>query len=189
MKKTIQPLSALLVAGVYSLASCDKHDHDHAGGDHHHEKGGGHTHGDGDADHKHGKGDGDGHDHDHSAMAGPNGGRVLAEFEPHAEFFVQDDRRVRITFVDDDHKPVAPGEQIVMVIAGDRTSPTELSFAKDGEYLVSDRELPAGDDFPVVVRIKATAADSIENAKFQCNLKVCPGCDLKEYACVCDHDH
>ena len=42
----------------------------------------------------------------------------MLETEPfHAEFFVQPDKKVSITFYDESMKPVAPEEQIVKVIA------------------------------------------------------------------------
>ena len=55
------------------------------------------------------------HDHGHTHAkkeAGPNGGRLLTALEPHAEFFVLPDRRVQITFLDAQDKPVAPGSPL-----------------------------------------------------------------------------
>ena len=176
-------LLALCVAATYGLSACggDGHGHDHDG-DHDHA---GHSH-------KGGKGkdhDGDDHDHD-EIVAGPNGGRVMHDFEPHAEFFVTDDRKVQITFVDDDMKAIPPGGQEVRVIAGDRSDQTKLTFAKSGDVLLSNEVLPEGNDFPVIVQVKETADAKSVNGKFSLNLAQCPTCDYKEYACACDHgDH
>ena len=176
--KSIYQMSLVLVV-AYLFSSCgnEKHEHDEHGHDEH-----GH-----DEHAEHGHDDHDGHGHDHKNIVGPNGGRVLTEFEPHAEFFVTEDRKVKITFVDEELKPVAAKDQVITVLAGDRSDPTELSFAVTENVLVSDKELPSGDDFPVVVMIKSTADSDEVGAKFQCNLHDCPTCDYKEYACICDH--
>ena len=66
------------------------------------------------ADHK----DGD----EAKKIAGPNGGRVLTGVEPHLEFFVTKDRKVKITAVDDAGKAAPLGEQSVTVTGGSRTT-------------------------------------------------------------------
>ncbi|MEZ5301349.1 MAG: hypothetical protein R3F11_11955 [Verrucomicrobiales bacterium] len=130
------------------------------------------------------------HDHDHDKIvAGPTGGRVLTIVEPHAEFFVNKEKKVEIRFVDDDLKVVAPGEQSVSVIMGDRTKPTKLTFTKDGDKLVSDKAVPEGNDHPTVVSIKEKKGAKSKVAKFNLNLNDCPECKNKEYACECEHDH
>src|SRR5690349_10903713 len=93
----------------------------------------------------------DKHDHEKEIKT-PNGGRLIGSVEPHAEFLVLPDRKVQITFINDDGKPVAPEAQIVTVTAGDRSAPTKLSFTKSGNSLVSDAALPAENDFPAVVQ-------------------------------------
>ena len=135
--------------------------------------------------------DDDHKDHDHDGhekiIAGPNGGRVLTSVEPHLEFLVNDDRTITVTALNDDNKAAKIGAQTVKVIAGERRSPTKLTFSvKDGK-LVSSGKLPAGNDFPVVVQIKEKEGAKTVNAKFNLNLLDCPGCDYKEYACTCDH--
>lgn len=195
-------LLAIAFAATYGLTSCggDKHD-DHDGHDHEahaeHEEGDGHDHDDhAGHDHEehedhddhegHDHGDHEGHDHD-KIVAGPNGGRVLDAVEPHAEFFVTADRKVQISFVDDDLKQIAAGEQSVSVIAGDRSNPTNLAFTKSGDVLMSDKSLPAGNDFPVVVQFKVDASADTVRARFNLNLNDCPTCEYKEYACTCVH--
>ncbi len=149
----------------------DKHDHE------------GHDH----AEHE-------GHDkddHGHAKkIAGPNGGRVLTGVEPHLEFFVTKDRKVKITAVDDDGKAVPIGEQSVTVTGGSRANPTRMAFAKDGDSLISDSAFPEGNNLPVIVQIKAKPDAKAVIEKFTLNLSDCPGCDHPEYACTCDHgDH
>jgi len=141
------------------------------------------------ADHDH---DHDDHGHDHAKkITGPNGGKVITEVEPHAEFFVTADRKVRITFLGDNNKAIAPGTQSVSVACGDRSNPTMLTLAKEayGNSLISSSALPAGNNFPTIVTFKATADAKPVYAKFTLNLSDCPSCKYKEYACTCDHDH
>ena len=194
-------LSVLLVSASLAVVACqDGHDHDHDHGDHEHQHEHGdlshshdHEHGDHDHDHDHGHSadyvdDEEEHGHSHDrATAGPNGGRVLFGVEPHVEFFVTDDRKVKLTFVDDDLKPVALAEQTATVITGDRSAPIKLSFVREGDSLVSEGGLPEGTQFPVVVQLKMTpdAAPVIE--KFNLDLSDCPSCDYQEYACTCAH--
>lgn len=200
MKLKDLSLLALAVTALYGLASCNKGHDDHDGHDHDdHDEHAQHDHddheehdhddheGDDHDDHEgHDHGDHEGHDHG-DIVAGPNGGRVLASVEPHAEFFVTDERKVQIGFVDDDLKPVPAGDQVVSVIAGDRSNPTSLTFAKSGTVLISDKALPGGNDFPVIVQIKTDASAETVREKFNLNLADCPTCDYKEYACTCAH--
>lgn len=156
----------------------DHKDHDHDGDDHDHE---GHNH------------DGDDHgDHDHAKkVAGPNGGRVITDVEPHAEFFVTADRKVRITFLGADNKPVAVDTQSVNIVCGDRSNPTMLNPAKeaDGMSLLSAGTLPEGNNFPTIITFKATSDAAPVRTKFTLNMSNCPSCEYLEYACTCDHSH
>eukprot|EP01031_Cornospumella_fuschlensis_P052631 gene52631-64320_t len=130
----------------------------------------------------------DKHDHEH-AKAGPTGGKLITEVEPHVEFFVNKSKKVEIRFVDDDNKVVAPGEQVISVTLGDRSSPTKLSFTKDGDKLISDKAIPEGNNLPTVVQIRAKEGAKATNEKFNLNLSDCPTCKYKEYACICEHSH
>jgi len=125
--------------------------------------------------------------HEHETEAGPTCGRLMTEVEPHVEFFVNKDKKVEIRFINDDNKVVAPGEQVISVTLGDRSAPTKLSFAKDGEKLISDQALPEGNDLPTVVQIRAKEGAKAVNEKFNLNLEQCPTCKNKEYACICAH--
>lgn len=129
------------------------------------------------------------HDHEHGAIAGPTGGRMITSVEPHAEFFVNKDNKIEIRFFDDDNEPVAPGGQTVSVVMGERSKPTKLAFAKDGDKLVSDQAIPAGNLLPTVVQIKPSADAKTVTERFNLNLEDCPTCKYKEYACICDHEH
>lgn len=125
--------------------------------------------------------------HEHEGKAGPTGGKLITEVEPHVEFFVNKDKKVEIRFIDDNNKVVAPGEQVISVTLGDRSAPTKLSFAKDGDKLISDKAIPEGNDLPTVVQIRAKEGAKAVNEKFNLNLEQCPTCKNKEYACTCAH--
>jgi len=90
-------------------------------------------------------------EHGHKAIPGPKGGKVL-ETEPlHAEFFVQPDKKVSIAFYDESMKPVAPGEQVVKVIAEARPAKPRSILRKPVMHLF----LP-----PLFQRVTATALSS-----------------------------
>jgi hypothetical protein len=134
------------------------------------------------------------HDHDHGKdekkiVAGPNKGRVLQSVEPHAEFLVTEDRKIKITFLDEELKPVPAADQKVTVTTGERSAPTKLTFKKEGDVLVSEGALPEGNNLPTVVQIIPTADVKAITEKFNLNLSQCPECKHGEYACICEHDH
>lgn len=126
------------------------------------------------------------HGHE-NIIAGPNGGRLLTVVTPHAEFLVTAERKVQITFVGADGKPVAPADQVVVVTAGARSAPTTLTFTKTGNVLLSDTALPAGNRFPAVVQVKTTPDAKPVYARFNVDTTVCGGCKKPEYACTCGH--
>jgi hypothetical protein len=126
---------------------------------------------------------------DEKKEAGPNGGRILTSMEPHAEFFVTADRKVQITFVDDNGKAIAPAEQIVTVTTGERSAPVKMTFAKTETALLSEQTVPEGNNFPVVVQIKTSPDAKAIVEKFTLNLSICPDCKYAEYACICSHTH
>jgi hypothetical protein len=128
----------------------------------------------------------DKHDHEHG-KAGPNGGKLITDVEPHAEFLVTKDKKIEIRFIDEANKVVAPAEQVVTVTMGDRSAPTKLAFTKSGDKLVSDKTIPEGNELPTVVQIKAKAGEKAVTEKFNLNLSDCPTCKHKEYACTCAH--
>jgi len=129
-------------------------------------------------------------DHDHAKKeAGPNGGRVVMNVTPRYEFFVTPERRVRITFLGDDGKAVPAKDQVITAVGGDRAAPTKLTFAKDGDSLLSDKPLPEGKELPIVVQVKVTPDAKTATEKFTVNLATCPECKHAEYACTCDHHH
>ena len=120
-------------------------------------------------------------------LPGPNGGRLLTTTQPHAEFLVTPERKVQITFVGEDGKPIPAAAEVVTITTGDRSAPVKLTFSKVNGPLLSNETLPEGNNFPVVVQIKPTPEAKAALAKFTLNVTPCPGCQKPEYACTCSH--
>ena len=118
---------------------------------------------------------------------GPNGGRLLEMASPKAEFLVEKDHSVKISFFDAALKPVAVTGQHVTVIAHAKSGKAKLEFEKKGDVLVSKTKLPEGDGYPVVVLFKQDAEAKPQNFRFGLELHNCGGCKRAEYACTCGH--
>lgn len=125
--------------------------------------------------------------HEHKIDA-PNGGRILHEVEPHAEFFITKERKIQITFVDDNGKAIEDGATL-RAIGGKLSAPTRFTFKKTKHGLISDQKLPDGKLVPVILMFKDGEGNKVPNIRFNVDLNDCPTCDFLEYACTCDHSH
>lgn len=114
-------------------------------------------------------------------QAGPKGGRILEKTEPKAEFFLEKDGTVSITFYDATLKPIPVRQQSVTVIAGKE----KIEFEKKGDVLVSKTKLPGGDALPIVVQLRQNADARPQNFRFKLDTSNCGGCQRAEYACTC----
>ena len=123
----------------------------------------------------------------HSDIAAPNGGRILTDIQPHAEFLVTKEGKIQITFLDEEGKTVAPAKQTITIVTGKRSSPTKLAFEKTESGFLSTSKLPEGRNLPAIVQIKMTPESKAKTIRFNINLADCPTCDYLEYACTCDH--
>ncbi len=113
------------------------------------------------------------HQHEKHVTQGPNGGHVVTSKSGFAfEITVDKERKARIVFLDKSLKAVALAGQSVSGIAGERSAPTRLSFAKgkDGEVLVSDQALPAGAHVPMILMIKTSADAQPVTERFELHL-------------------
>lgn len=125
--------------------------------------------------------------HAEEKKAGPNGGRVISSVEPQVEFFVMADRKLKLTFLDEDGKAIAVAEQSATGTGGDRSKPTRFKFEKVGDELVSDVALPEGMKVPLILQVKVTPDAKAVTERFTVDFSDCPGCVHLEYACTCDH--
>jgi hypothetical protein len=123
---------------------------------------------------------------DAKVKAGPRKGRVLEMGAKNAEFFVEKDRTVSIAFYDAAMKSQAPISEVVAATAEAPSGKAKLEFEKKGNLLVSKTALPAGENYTVVVQVKATAEAKPKNFRIPLNLSLCKPCGNAEYACTCD---
>lgn len=123
---------------------------------------------------------------DAKVKAGPRKGRVLEMEAKNAEFLVEKDRTVSIAFYDAAMKAMAPTAEVVAITAEAPSGKTKLEFEKKGNLLVSKTPLPAGENYTVVVQVKATAEAKPKNFRIPLNLSLCKPCGNAEYACTCE---
>jgi hypothetical protein len=126
------------------------------------------------------------HAADKKHLGGPKGGRLLEKTEPKAEFYLEKDHTVTVTFYDAALKPVPAGAQTVSVVADAKGGKKTLEFEKKGDVLVSKTKLPEGDGYNVVVQFKQAADAKAQNFRFKLETHECGGCKRAEYACICD---
>jgi hypothetical protein len=119
-------------------------------------------------------------------IPGPKGGRILTTDAPHAEFFVEKDRSVVVSFYDKDLKAVDSGDRTVTAIAEAKTGKVKLDFEKTASGFVSKQALPEGDDYTVVVQIRDNAGAKLKNYRVTFHDEVCGECKRAEYACICE---
>ena len=124
---------------------------------------------------------------DEERKAGPNGGRVIESVEPHVEFLVMPDRKLKLTFLDKDGKAIAVQEQTATGIGGERSKPTRFKFEKADGALVSDTVLPDGNKVPLILQLKVTPDAKTVMEKFTVDMSQCGSCEHLEYACTCGH--
>lgn len=122
---------------------------------------------------------------DKKIIGGPKGGRLLENTEPRAEFFVEKDHTVTVTFYDASLKPVPSANQSVNVVADAKGGKSKLEFEKKGDVLVSKTKLPEGDGYNVVVQFKQTPEAKPQNFRIKFDQKACNECKRPEYACIC----
>lgn len=120
-------------------------------------------------------------------LAGPKGGKIVTTAAPHAEFFVEKDRKVTVTFYDQNLKPLALTGQVVTAVAEAKTGKVGLEFAAKGGALVSNVSLPKGDDYTVVLQVRDTASARPKIYRVEFHDEICTECKRAEYACTCDN--
>lgn len=118
-------------------------------------------------------------------IPGPKGGRILTTAAPYAEFFVEKDHSATVTFYDANLKPLAPGEQVVSVVAEAKSGKAKLNFNKTAGGFASDGKLPKGDDYNIVIQIKDTPAATPKNYRVYFEDEACEKCHRAQYACIC----
>ena len=123
---------------------------------------------------------------DKKHLGGTKGGRFLEKTDPKAEFFVEKDHSLTITFYDAALKAVPAASQSVTVVVEAKAGKATIEFEKQGGVLVSKTKLPEGDGYNLVVQFKPAAAAKPQNFRFKLDLGTCAACKRPEYSCVCD---
>lgn len=126
-------------------------------------------------------------DNEHKHKGGPNGGKLFGQVQPHAEFLVQKDRTVAISFYDEAMKLVPVGAQTATLVAETKAGKTKIEFERKGNVLVSKGTLPEGDGYNLVLQFKQAAEAKPQNFRFKFETHDCGECRRMEYACTCDH--
>ena len=117
---------------------------------------------------------------------GPKGGKLLENSAPRAEFFIEKDNRVTVTFYDEKLKPVPVAAQVIAITAEPAAGKVKLELEKKGDVLVSKEPLPKGDGYNIVVQVKANAEAKPQNFRLKYDMSICGKCKRHEYACICD---
>ena len=115
------------------------------------------------------------HVHEENVSEGPNGGHVIESKAGFSiEVTVDKARKARIIFLDKDNKPVSSVGITISGIAGERSAPVKLSFAKgkdsDANVLISDQALPAGAHVPMILTIKTAPDAKAATERFELHL-------------------
>jgi hypothetical protein len=131
----------------------------------------------------------DPHSHEHNIKAGPSGGKVISEFTPHLEFYVTKDNYIELRSLDQSLQAISPQDQVITVILGDRSAPTQLTFTKDKDKWVSNQPIPKGERLPTVIQYQTNPEAKKITKKFNLDLSLCTDCKHLEYACACPHQH
>jgi len=134
------------------------------------------------------KGDHDSNSSQFVKEPGPSGGRIVEGDGFKLEFFVTDDRKVQISFLNDQGDVVSPQNQNVSFVGGDRSNPTRLQFDKSGKVLLSQSTLPDLKNMPAILNVKVSQGAKAVRERFNINMSTCPECSLHEYACICGHE-
>lgn len=119
-------------------------------------------------------------------VGGPKGGRLLEAEGLKAEFFVEKDKTMNLTFYDESLKKIPATTQSVTVIAEAPGGKQTIEFKTKNDELVSVQPLPEGDGYNVVVRIKPTVGSTPKNFRIPLETHTCGECGRAEYACTCD---
>lgn len=119
-------------------------------------------------------------------QAGPKGGRLL-DTSPPAEFFINAERKIELTFLHSDQTPLDPGTRTARITALAPTGRTVLELEASGKALLSEQSLPEGDGYTIVVQLFEHPEARPQNFRILYEAHTCGGCDLAEYACTCDH--
>lgn len=118
---------------------------------------------------------------------GPKGGKLLESEPLRAEFFVNAEREVEITFYGQDLHALPLAGQSVAAFVELPEGTMRMAFEAREHTLVSTQPLPDGDGYRVVVQIGENPEARPQNFRIDYRPDLCGECNRAEYACLCDH--
>jgi hypothetical protein len=124
--------------------------------------------------------------HADKITGGPKGGRLLDTKPQRAEFFVNKDRKVEVTFLTATLEPSPPGPQTVAITAETPGGRVVLTMTDIDAGYVSAEPLPPGEPYRVVVQVRNAPDSKPQNFRIDLNLATCGECQRAEYACICE---
>ena len=99
-----------------------------------------------------------------AALFSPAVERSLITLEPQIEFFITKERKLRITLLDLGDELATTANQPLSVMTGNSKEPVTLTFSREGNVLLSQQSLPAGDNSPMAVTYLAGASSGSTDA-------------------------
>lgn len=137
----------------------------------------------------------EGHDHESQSNMiekgkAPHGGRLIIVGDLQLEFYVTPERVAEVRFLDHDMQEMTKEVAHIQVVTQAASGSQKFDLVPKAAVFVSEKALPEGDPYNIVLRVKRTVDSGFENVRFVYNVFVCGGCNLAEYACTCEgHDH
>lgn len=119
-------------------------------------------------------------------VGGPKGGRLLEAEGIKAEFFVEKDHSVNLTFYNDKLEKIPVTTETATMIAETTSGKKKIEFNNKNGELFSNEPLPEGHGYNVVVQIKNDENSKTKNFRIPFEMSICGGCKKAEYACTCD---
>lgn len=117
---------------------------------------------------------------------GPNGGRLI-EFASaeglHAEVVLKGDKFIVGLYDEKAKKAVSVNAQTLNVTVGDRSNPKKVEVEKTKEGFSFEK--PAGDDFWIIMQVRASEGAKARTGRLHYEAKACPECNKAEWLCAC----
>ncbi len=128
-------------------------------------------------------------------VPGPHQGRIVEAAGARFEFVLDKNRRAHVYALDAAGAPADPGKAMVTLRAnlksgGKPVAVVATTAGIDGtketvKHFVSRAALPAPDGYELVLTAKVKGKSA--NVRIMLVEHSCGGCNLAEYACICDH--
>ena len=119
-------------------------------------------------------------------VAGPQGGRLLDVDGLQAEFLIDKDHNVSLTFYNEQLERIPATTQVATLTAEAPSGKQKIEFESKNGNLVLKEPLPDGHGYNLVVQLRKDDASKFKNFRIPLETSVCDECGNAEYACTCD---